>query len=83
MNQRAPGQSDVVVASNRGPISYALGDDGVLTARRGGGGLVAALSGAGEAVWVCAALSEGDRIAARSADQIGRASCRERVCCKV
>ena len=69
MKPRHPGQADVVVASNRGPISYALGDDGVLTARRGGGGLVAALSGAGEAVWVCAALSEGDRIAARSADR--------------
>jgi trehalose 6-phosphate synthase len=67
MNLHHHSQAPVVVASNRGPISYALGDDGALTASRGGGGLVAALSGAGEAVWVCAALSEGDRLAARAA----------------
>ena len=68
MNSQHAGQAPVVLASNRGPISYALGDDGALTARRGGGGLVAALSGAGEAVWVCAALTDGDRMAARAAD---------------
>ncbi len=68
MNVRRTGAAQVVLASNRGPISYALGDDGALTARRGGGGLVAALSGASGAVWVCAALTEGDRMAARAAD---------------
>ena len=70
MSPRDPGrsgQAEVLLASNRGPISYALGDDGALTASRGGGGLVAALSGAVDAVWVCAALTEGDRIAARAA----------------
>jgi len=61
------GTAQVVVASNRGPVSYALGADGLLTASRGGGGLVAALSGAGNAVWVCAALSDGDRLAVRAA----------------
>jgi len=30
----------ILVASNRGPVSYAVGDDGTLTSRRGGGGLV-------------------------------------------
>ncbi|WP_455360679.1 alpha,alpha-trehalose-phosphate synthase (UDP-forming) [Streptomyces sp. SYSU K21746] len=60
--------AQVLVASNRGPVSYALGEDGVLTARRGGGGLVSGLSSIGpetEAVWVCAALGDGDREAAR------------------
>jgi trehalose 6-phosphate synthase len=61
------GTAHVVVASNRGPVSYVLGDDGELTQSRGGGGLVAALSGASDAVWVCAALTEGDRRAARAA----------------
>ena len=61
------GSAQVVVASNRGPVSYALGADGQLTASRGGGGLVAALSGAGTAVWVCAALSDGDRRAVKAA----------------
>ncbi len=62
----------VLVASNRGPVSYSLAEDGTLTARRGGGGLVSGLSSIGPdagAVWVCAALSEGDRAAvAASAD---------------
>jgi trehalose 6-phosphate synthase len=58
----------ILVASNRGPVSYTLGADGELTGRRGGGGLVSGLSAIGPdsgAVWVCAALSEGDREAVR------------------
>ncbi|MFC7218732.1 trehalose-6-phosphate synthase [Streptomyces polyrhachis] len=60
--------AQVVLASNRGPVSYALGGDGALSARRGGGGLVSGLSAIGPeagAVWVCAALGDGDRAAAR------------------
>ncbi|MEZ0065075.1 trehalose 6-phosphate synthase [Streptacidiphilus sp. MAP12-20] len=58
----------IVLASNRGPISFTIEDDGTLTPRRGGGGLVSGLSAIGteqESVWVCAALSEGDRAAIR------------------
>ena len=58
----------VLLASNRGPVSYTVEDDGTLTPRRGGGGLVSGLSAIGdeiESVWVCAALSEGDRAATR------------------
>ncbi|MFD1660450.1 trehalose-6-phosphate synthase [Streptomyces caeni] len=58
----------VLVASNRGPVSYALDETGTLTARRGGGGLVSGLSAIGpeaDAVWVCAALNDGDREAVR------------------
>ncbi|NJQ06926.1 alpha,alpha-trehalose-phosphate synthase (UDP-forming) [Streptomyces lonarensis] len=64
---RTAGQ--VLVASNRGPVSYSLGEDGTLTARRGGGGLVSGLSALGEdsGTWVCAALSDADREAARLA----------------
>ncbi|MCR8574117.1 trehalose-6-phosphate synthase [Streptomyces sp. Isolate_219] len=60
--------AEVLVASNRGPVSYGLGEDGVLTAKRGGGGLVSGLSAIGpetDAVWVCAALGDGDREAVR------------------
>ena len=60
------GAAQVVVASNRGPVSHVLGADGQLSVVRGGGGLVAALSGAGSAVWVCAALSDADRLAVRN-----------------
>ncbi|MFF1511475.1 trehalose-6-phosphate synthase [Streptomyces sp. NPDC058326] len=57
----------VLVASNRGPVSYKLGEDGSLDARRGGGGLVSGLSAVSsqESLWVCAALGEGDREAVR------------------
>jgi trehalose 6-phosphate synthase len=62
----------VVVASNRGPVSYQFADDGSLSARRGGGGMIAgvmsglaALGPDAEATWICAALSDADRAAAR------------------
>ncbi|HWG28798.1 MAG TPA: trehalose-6-phosphate synthase [Actinospica sp.] len=66
---RSPRSASVLLASNRGPVSFGLDEGGVLTARRGGGGLVSGLSSIeadpGEVVWVCAALSEGDRTAVR------------------
>ena len=68
MNAEAWGR--VLVASNRGPISFRLSDDGRLTGRRGGGGMVSGLSsvaGRAELLWVCAALSDADRAAARAA----------------
>ncbi|WP_327306021.1 trehalose-6-phosphate synthase [Streptomyces sp. NBC_01298] len=61
--------SQVLVAANRGPLSYALAADGTLSARRGGGGLVSGLSAAlaeqPDALWICAALSDADREAVR------------------
>src|SRR5580704_2838857 len=60
----------VLIASNRGPLSFSLGDDGRLTSRRGGGGMVSglsALAGRAEVLWVCAALNDADRAAARAA----------------
>src|SRR5215469_9308103 len=85
-HQRHP----VLVASNRGPVSFGFADDGSLTARRGGGGMVSGLSSAlaalttsadatvdstvdttagagvpGSVLWVCTALSDADRAAAK------------------
>ncbi|MFJ6757298.1 MULTISPECIES: trehalose-6-phosphate synthase [unclassified Streptomyces] len=61
--------SQVLVAANRGPLSYAIDAEGGLSARRGGGGLVSGLSAAlaeqPGALWICAALSEADREAVR------------------
>jgi trehalose 6-phosphate synthase len=60
----------VLIASNRGPVSFTLRDDGRLTARRGAGGLVSGLSSVadhGDFLWVCAALSDADRAAVRGA----------------
>ncbi|MGY0024853.1 alpha,alpha-trehalose-phosphate synthase (UDP-forming) [Streptomyces sp. cg35] len=59
------GAAEVLVASNRGPVSYAVGDDGTIEAKRGGGGLVSALSVVDDKLWVCAALGDGDREAVR------------------
>ncbi|MER7496872.1 trehalose-6-phosphate synthase [Streptomyces pharetrae] len=62
------GAAQVLVASNRGPVSYQVRDDGSLHAKRGGGGLVSGLSAIGpdaDALWVCSALGDGDREAVR------------------
>ncbi|WP_035798786.1 alpha,alpha-trehalose-phosphate synthase (UDP-forming) [Kitasatospora mediocidica] len=61
----------ILVASNRGPVSFSSAPDGTLTLRRGGGGLVSGLSAIDDpnAVWVCAALGDADRTAARRSPQ--------------
>ena len=58
----------LVIASNRGPIVYGR-SDGQRTARRGGGGLVTALSGlvaSQDVTWVAAAISDEDDVVAPS-----------------
>jgi trehalose 6-phosphate synthase len=81
----AQADRQLLIASNRGPVSFSR-SNGTLTARRGGGGMVSGLSAAaGEMpmVWVCAALSDADREAARASrgglldpDQTGGAAVR-------
>ncbi len=69
MNDRTFGT--VIVASNRGPVSFTLDDDGAPVGTRGSGGLVTALTGALQdsgGLWIAAAMSDGDRaMAERSA----------------
>ena len=58
----------MVVASNRGPVTWSRNDDGDLTASRGFGGLVTALGGALQdepGTWVSVALSDDDRAIAQ------------------
>jgi trehalose 6-phosphate synthase len=67
--------AELVVASNRGPVQFEIDDDGNLSAGRGAGGMVAALGPAlaGQGgTWVAAAISEGDRVAARRVQRSGR-----------
>ncbi|MER5395772.1 trehalose-6-phosphate synthase [Streptomyces sp. NPDC002599] len=62
------GAHRILVASNRGPVTYEVREDDSLHARRGGGGLVSGLSAIGPdagALWVCSALGDGDREAVR------------------
>nr|MBO2502509.1 trehalose-6-phosphate synthase [Thermoanaerobacterales bacterium] len=59
----------VVVVSNRGPLTFRPGEGGELVARRGAGGLVSGLGplvAGTDALWVAAAMTDGDRAAARS-----------------
>jgi len=56
----------VVIASNRGPVSYRDDGEGLVPVR-GGGGLVSGLQplvDSGQARWIAAALSDDDRAAA-------------------
>src|SRR5579859_1971017 len=65
----------VLLASNRGPVSYHFGADGTLRGQRGGGGLIsgvtsglAGMTAESEVTWVCAPFSDADRAAARRQD---------------
>lgn len=62
----------VIVVSNRGPVTFARADQ-QRTTQRGSGGLVSGLSAlvgdTGELVWVCCPMSDEDRVVA--AEQAG------------
>jgi trehalose 6-phosphate synthase len=67
--------AELVVASNRGPVQFEVDDDGNLSVGRGAGGMVAALGPAlaGQGgTWVAAAITDGDRVAARRVARSGR-----------
>src|SRR2546428_5235744 len=62
----------LIIASNRGPVEYYLSQGKTLKYRRGAGGMVTALIDAGnrmEVTWVATAMTEGDRIALKEAQQ--------------
>jgi trehalose 6-phosphate synthase len=71
-----PGSSDprrVLIASNRGPISFVRGEDGRIVPKRGQGGLVTALTGAVHGtggLWIASAMSEEDRSTAGKRFQV-------------
>ena len=53
----------LIVASNRGPVTFTA-QGGGFTARQGSGGLVTAVSAVlqdHQAIWIAAAMTEGDR----------------------
>ena len=60
----APRRRPIVIASNRGPLSFRMGEDGQPVARRGAGGLVSGLAplvAGTDATWIASAMSEIDR----------------------
>lgn len=64
----APSFGSVIIASNRGPISFAFDEAGGLVPSRGAGGVVTALTGAlrDGGTWIAAAMSDADRQATAS-----------------
>ena len=70
------GKKRLVVASNRGPVSFARDESGRPVTRRGAGGLVTAVSvalaGTG-GLWIAAAMSEEDRANAGRTLEVGTA----------
>ena len=65
-------KAQILIASNRGPVSFSVADDGSLESRRGGGGLVSGMISVAteiDGLWVCAALSDADRRAAEEAPE--------------
>lgn len=65
----SPEEKSVILASNRGPFEYRPTEKGTLSAHRGQGGLVTALSGLASHVpctWISSAITEGDRTLART-----------------
>ena len=66
----------LIIAANRGPVSFTAASDGSLRPRRGSGGLVTALGEIGRYVpltWVAAAMGEADRRAAEGSGLLERA----------
>ena len=66
----ASGSRSLLVAANRGPVSISAGAGGREEVRRGGGGLVSGMVSAlseVDGLWVCAALNDRERAAARRA----------------
>ncbi|HET6380695.1 MAG TPA: trehalose-6-phosphate synthase [candidate division Zixibacteria bacterium] len=74
--RRLLGDRRLLIATNRGPVTFTVGPHGALRPRRGSGGLVTALSQIGDylpVTWMAAPMSEGDRRAAADPRLIDRA----------
>jgi trehalose 6-phosphate synthase len=56
--------SDLIVVSNRGPVTYDRDENGARVERRGAGGLVTALRGLRDVTWIASATTDEDRAVA-------------------
>ena len=64
----------LIVASNRGPVTFTREADGSFSSRKGSGGLITAVSAIArdrQPIWVAAAMTEGDRARAQQARERG------------
>jgi trehalose 6-phosphate synthase len=56
--------SELIVVSNRGPVTYDRDEHGTRVERRGAGGLVTALRGLRDVTWIASATTDEDRVVA-------------------
>jgi trehalose 6-phosphate synthase len=64
----------LIVASNRGPVTFSYSDDGSFSSRKGSGGVVTAVSSIArelKPIWVASAMTDGDRARAEVARRNG------------
>ena len=67
-------ERQILVASNRGPVTFTQTDGGDFSSRQGSGGLVTAVSAVlqgQQAIWIAAAMTDGDRARAEAAVDAG------------
>lgn len=68
------GGRTLIVASNRGPVTFTHEGDDKFSSRKGSGGVVTAVSAIAkerQPIWVACAMTEGDRLRAALADRRG------------
>ncbi len=68
------GNRSLIVASNRGPVTFTHEGDDKFSSRKGSGGVVTAVSAIArerQPIWVAAAMTDGDRLRAEVADRNG------------
>jgi trehalose 6-phosphate synthase len=68
------GTRPLIIASNRGPVTFSRQADGSFDARKGSGGVVTAVSAIArerQPIWIAAAMTEGDRLRAAHAQETG------------
>lgn len=66
----------LIIASNRGPVTFTHEGGDKFSSRKGSGGVVTAVSTIArdhQPIWIAAAMTEGDRLRARLAEQNGEA----------
>ena len=70
------GTRPLIIASNRGPVTFSRQADGSFDARKGSGGVVTAVTAIArehKPIWIAAAMTEGDRLRAAHAQDAGEA----------
>jgi trehalose 6-phosphate synthase len=64
----------LIIASNRGPVTFTRRSKGAFDARKGSGGVVTAVTAIArerQPIWIAAAMTEGDRQRAQQAEENG------------